>query len=66
MLGAAVKLWPLKALTTRAWALRESVTCYDACYVALAELLDVPLVTLDRRLARAPGPRCTVLVPPRT
>ncbi len=36
----------------------------DACYVALAELLGAPLVTLDRRLTRAPGPRCVFLTPP--
>ena len=32
--------------------------------IALAELLDAPLVTLDRRLAQAHGPRCAFLVPP--
>jgi len=36
----------------------------DACYVALAELLDAPLITLDRRLAQAPGPRCGFVTPP--
>jgi predicted nucleic acid-binding protein len=40
------------------------VTYYDASYVALAEILDAPLVTLDRRPARAPGPRCAFLTPP--
>lgn len=49
------------ALAERAWALRDSLTIYDAAYVALAELLRVPLVTLDARLGRATGPRCTVL-----
>jgi predicted nucleic acid-binding protein len=58
-----VELWPHRPLAERAWALRESVTYYDACYIALAEKLDAPLVTLDRRLARAPGPRCAFLVP---
>ena len=33
---------------------------YDASYVALAELLDAPLVTADARLAGAPGVRCDV------
>ncbi|GAB4198893.1 MAG: hypothetical protein OHK0013_08590 [Sandaracinaceae bacterium] len=40
------------------WALRASLTAYDACYVALAEALSCPLATLDTRLARASGPRC--------
>lgn len=39
----------------RIWELRESLTAYDAAYVALAETLDAPLVTLDARLAGAPG-----------
>ena len=32
----------------------------DAAHVALAELLDVRLLTGDQRLARAAGPRCAV------
>jgi len=47
-------------LLPRIWELRENVTSYDAAYVALAELLDVTLLTADARLARAPGPRCAV------
>jgi predicted nucleic acid-binding protein len=35
--------------------LRENLTAYDAAYVALAKLLDTPLVTCDARLASAPG-----------
>jgi hypothetical protein len=31
--------------------------------VALAELLDATLVTLDRRIGLAPGPRCRILAP---
>lgn len=33
---------------------------YDACYIALAELLGCPLFTGDTRLARAPGPVCEI------
>jgi predicted nucleic acid-binding protein len=40
-------------LLDRAWQLRYNLTFYDGIYVALAEMLDVPLITLDRRLARA-------------
>lgn len=47
----------------RIWELRANVTAYDATYVALAEVLDAPLVTLDRRLARASGPRCAFVTP---
>jgi len=36
-----------------AWRLRDTMTFYDALYVVLARSLDCPLVTGDRRLARA-------------
>jgi predicted nucleic acid-binding protein len=45
-------------LLPRAWELRQSLTVYDAAYVALAEALDLPLFTADQRLVRAAGPRC--------
>jgi predicted nucleic acid-binding protein len=41
-------------LLPRIWELRHNVTAYDAAYVALAEILAVPLVTCDARLAAAP------------
>jgi predicted nucleic acid-binding protein len=44
----------------RAWALRDNVTVYDAVYLVLAEVLDAPLLTLDRRLANSPGHQATV------
>jgi predicted nucleic acid-binding protein len=47
-------------LLARAWELRNSVSAHDGQYVALAELLGVPLVTGDERLSRAPGLRCAV------
>lgn len=45
-------------LASRVWELRRNLSTYDASYIALAELLDVPLLTLDWRLRGAPGPRC--------
>jgi predicted nucleic acid-binding protein len=44
----------------RVWALRENLTAYDAAYIALAEALDAPLLTLDARLATAPGHQAEV------
>jgi len=61
LVAMRIELCPYGALAERAWALRENLTIYDAAYVALAELLAVPLVTLDGRLARASGPRCAIL-----
>lgn len=46
----------------RVWELRDRLTAYDAAYVALAEQLDAPLLTLDARLARAGGHRAKVEV----
>ena len=47
-------------LLERIWELRNSVTPYDAAYVALAEVMNVCLVTADARLARAPLVRCGI------
>ena len=52
--------WSHRPLLDRAWEMRTNVRTYDALYVALAEALDATLVTLDRRLASAPGPRCRI------
>jgi predicted nucleic acid-binding protein len=40
-------------LRSRVWALRDRCSAYDAAYVALAERLEMALVTADRRLAHA-------------
>jgi len=61
LISLAVDLYPYAAVAERAWSLRDNLTAYDAAYVALAELLEVPLLTLDARLARAAGPRCPIL-----
>ncbi|MBF6209949.1 PIN domain-containing protein [Nocardia puris] len=47
-------------LVQDAWALRHTVSFYDALYVALATRLDVPLLTADEKLSRAPGLPCRV------
>jgi len=51
---------PHLPLLSRCWELRHNLTPYDAAYVALAEALDVALVTADRRLSRAAGVGCAV------
>jgi len=58
------ELFDYAVLAERVWALRANVTAYDACYVALAEVLELELGTLDRALARASGVQCRFLLPP--
>ena len=64
LLNLPVERYPYAFVARRAWEWRHNLTMFDASYVALAELLDAPLVTLDRRLAAAPGPRCEILAYP--
>ncbi|MEO8277633.1 MAG: type II toxin-antitoxin system VapC family toxin [Thermoanaerobaculia bacterium] len=42
-----------RLLLPRAWELRGHLTIYDGVYIALAELLDAPLLTGDAALAAA-------------
>ena len=60
LFDVAVTRHPMLALMLRAAELRANLSPYDASYVALAETLRCPLLTGDRRLASAPGPRCEV------
>lgn len=50
-----LRRYPHDFLLPRIWDLRDNLTAYDAAYVALAEALDAPLLTRDRRLAAASG-----------
>ena len=58
-----VETFPYAPFAARVWELRRNLTAYDGWYVALAEALDCPLATLDRRLARSSGPACEIIVP---
>lgn len=51
---------PHLPLLERCWELRHNLTPYDASYVALAEALEVVLLTADQRMTRATGIRCHV------
>lgn len=55
-----VNRYPHDFMLPRIWELRANLTAYDAAYVALAEVLDAPLVTRDQRLAGAPGHRARI------
>jgi predicted nucleic acid-binding protein len=54
--------YPHALFLSRIWELRNNLTTYDAAYVALAEVLAAPLLTMDRRLAHASGVRAVVEV----
>jgi predicted nucleic acid-binding protein len=49
----AIERYSHRLLLPRAWELRVNLTIYDAIYIALAELLEAPLLTGDASLARA-------------
>ena len=47
--------YPHRPLLERVWQLKANVSAYIATYLVLAEALAASLLTLDGRLARAPG-----------
>jgi predicted nucleic acid-binding protein len=56
----ALTRYPHEPLNDRVWELRQSLTAYDATFVALAEVLSAPLITCDARLASAHGHRAQI------
>ena len=64
LLALNLELHPYRPFAERIWELRHNLTSYDAWYVALAEALGCPLVTIDYRLVRSPGTACAFLTPP--
>ncbi len=63
LLDLDIELWPYDLLAGRAWELRQNLSIYDAVYIALAETTKLTLVTLDKRLAKAPGTACEIATP---
>jgi predicted nucleic acid-binding protein len=52
--------YPHAFLLQQVWDLRNNLSAYDAVYVVLAQTLDAPLLTRDRRLAHAAGHRARI------
>lgn len=63
VVNLGLEVVPFEPFGERIWQLRHSCSAYDAWYVAVAEALDLPLATLDQRLANAPGPTCSFRLP---
>jgi len=51
--GLPLARYPHVRLLDAIWALRDTVSAYDAAYVALAQAFAEPLLTTDAPLARA-------------
>lgn len=58
-----IELFSFEPFAERIWELRHNLTSYDAWYVAVAEVLGLPLATLDKRLAKTKGLSCDFLMP---
>ena len=63
LLRLDLELFAFFPFAGRVWELRSNLSSYDAWYVAIAEAFECPLATLDRRIGRATGPLCKVIMP---
>ncbi|WP_429911703.1 type II toxin-antitoxin system VapC family toxin [Glycocaulis sp.] len=59
--GFPLRRYPHDFLLPRIWELRHAISAYDASYVALAEVMDMPLLTRDARLAASASDLVTVI-----
>jgi predicted nucleic acid-binding protein len=58
-----VDLFAYEPFAARIWELRRNLSAYDAWYIAVAEAVEAPLATLDRRLSGSPGVGCRFTFP---
>jgi len=60
LLDLEINRFPPMLLLRRVWELRDSLSAYDALYVSIAETLEAPLITCDRKLSAAHGHRARI------
>jgi predicted nucleic acid-binding protein len=58
--GLRIVRHPMQPLQARAFEMRHNVTAYDAMYIALAEHLNLPLLTDDGKFGGTPGHHATI------
>ena len=61
--GLAIRRWTIPPFVDRSYELRATHTFADALYVALAEAIDVPLLTTDERLMCSYGHDARIEIP---
>jgi predicted nucleic acid-binding protein len=59
--GFSIEIHDPQLLAPRMWGLRQNISYYDASYVVLAEMLEIPFYTMDKRLASAPGHNAKII-----
>ncbi len=62
LLDLPLTRYPHDLFLFRVWELRNNATAYDAVHLALAEVLEAPLITRDARLASAAGHRAAIVL----
>jgi predicted nucleic acid-binding protein len=66
LLNLPIARYPHDIFVDRIWELRNTMTAYDAAFVALAESLPAPLLTCDAKLAAASGHRAEIILIPKS
>ena len=66
LLNLPIARYPHDIFVDRIWELRNTMTAYDAAFVALAESLPAPLLTCDAKLSAASGHRANIVLIPKS
>lgn len=66
LLNLPIARYPHDIFVDRIWELRNTMTAYDAAFVALAESLPAPLLTCDAKLSAASGHRAKIMLIPKS